>query len=90
MEKGQARKILSELLASHPSSVSFTKHCRVEMENDQLITGDLFNVLRGGKIHTDAEFENGQWRYRIQTAKMIVVIAFANPNKVRCVTTWRT
>ena len=89
MEKGQPRKILSELLASHSSSVSFTKHCLVEMKNDQLITGDLFNVLRGGKILTDAEFENGQWRYRIQTTKMIVVIAFANPKKVRCITTWR-
>jgi hypothetical protein len=59
------------------------------MAERDMTVGDVINVLHQGKILTDGEFERGQWRYRVQTLKMTVVIAFNNPSHVRGVTCWR-
>ena len=89
LEKGQAKKLISEILTKHPGAVGYTKHCLEEMTNDKMIIGDLLNVLRAGLISDPPEFEKEQWRYRVQTKKITVVVSFAAPNKIRCVTTWR-
>ena len=89
MNKGQARKVLSEIFNESPNFISYTKHALKEMQKDDLKAGDILNVIRAGKIYDDPEFENGSYRYRVQTSKITVVIAFRKPNHVVIVTAWR-
>lgn len=84
----QAQKQLNKLLNSM-CVTSFTKHASEEMEKDNLKTGDIFNVLNAGRIYDDPENINDSWRYRVETKKILVVVAFANPNKIRVITAWR-
>lgn len=89
LSSGQARKVLSEIFNQNPNLVSFSKHAFKEMKNDNLKTGDILNVLKAGRIYNSPEFENGSYRYRVQTQKITVVIAFRKPNHVVIVTAWR-
>lgn len=86
---GQARKLLSEIFNENPNFVSFTKHAFSEMLADNLKTGDILNVLKAGKIYEDPELEKGTFRYRVQTGKIVVVIAFRKPNHILVITVWR-
>ena len=85
----QARKLLSELLATNPNCFSYGSHFKERLLERKMIMGDIINVLHRGQILGDAEYENQQWRYRVQTLKMTVVIAFINPSHVRLITCWR-
>lgn len=89
LSKAQAKKVLSEIFNSDPNLVSYSGHCRMRMSTRELSTGDILNVLKAGKIHGDPEFENGSWRYRVETNKFVTVIAFRKPNHVVVVTAWR-
>lgn len=89
MSRIQARKKLSEFLKLKPNRIIQTKHFKQEMANDDLIMNDVINVLHKGQILEDPEFENGSYRYRVQTNKIVVVIAFNNPDRIILVTTWR-
>lgn len=68
--------------------VSFTLHALREMAKDQIETPDIVNVLRGGWVE-EAEWENREWRYRVQTQKFCVVVSFPLENEVRVITAWR-
>lgn len=72
----EARKLLRRLLDEGrfvlPGSGS---HARKEMDKDGLTDVDVVNVLRAGIVR-DPEWENGSWRYRVETAKMLFVAAF--------------
>jgi hypothetical protein len=85
----QARKVLAEIFNHNPSLVSFTKHAREQMFERDLKSGDVLNVLRAGKIFSVPDFENGSFRYRVQTNKMTVIVVFKKPNHVVIVTVWR-
>lgn len=50
-------------------------HARKEMDKDGLTDLDAVNVLRGGVVR-DPEWENGSWRYRVETHRMTFVVAF--------------
>ncbi len=50
-------------------------HARREMDKDGLTDVDAANVLRGGVVR-EAEWENGSWRHRIETQRIVFVIAF--------------
>ncbi len=89
LEKMQAKKILVEILNSNPSFISYSKHGLEQMRERNLRTGDVFNVLKAGKIYADSEIEHGSWRYRVQTKMITVVIAFVRPNHVKVITAWR-
>ncbi len=89
LDSTQARKLLSEILSKSPSFVWMTAHCKSQMQKRGMIATDVVNVLLGGKIHRAPEYENGQWRYRVETGMMTVVIAFEGPSLVCCVTAWR-
>ena len=52
-------------------------------------TVDCLNVLRGGSVE-EAEYENGEWRYRVHTGKMSVVVRFEDDTELMIVTAWRT
>jgi hypothetical protein len=81
--KAAALKILAE-----GGTVAFSKHSREEMAKDNLNDQDALNVLRGGVVDP-AEFENGSWRYRFRTSRMVFVIAFRSESELRVVTAWR-
>jgi hypothetical protein len=50
-------------------------HARKEMDKDGLTDVDAANVLRGGAVR-EAEWENGSWRHRVETQKMVFVVTF--------------
>ena len=43
------------------------------MDDDGLTDVDAVNVLRGGAVR-EAEWENGSWRYRVETARIVFVV----------------
>jgi putative zinc finger/helix-turn-helix YgiT family protein len=61
--------------------VGFTKHARAEMADDDMSVADCMNLLRAGLVGA-AEWENGEFRYRITTARMCIVIFVSVANAV--------
>jgi hypothetical protein len=66
------RRLLDEGKFIPPGAQS---HARKEMEKDGLTDVDAVNVLRGGVVR-ERELENGSWRHRVETQRMVFVIAF--------------
>lgn len=89
LSAGQARKVLAEIFNHNPNLISFTHHAREQMKVRDLMSGDVLNVLKAGKIVSEPEYENGSFRYRVQTKKNTVVVAFKKPNHVVVITAWR-
>jgi hypothetical protein len=87
LEGNAARKLISLLLRS--GQLTYTRHCREEMEKDDLTEVDVTNVLRGGHITEPAEKEKGTWRYRVHTNTIWVVVAFRSDVELVVVTVWR-
>jgi len=82
----EVRKLVRQILED--GTVSLTQHARDEMAKDGLETTDVENVLRSGWSEP-GEWENGAWRYRIMTARIVVAIEFVDENEVVVVTAWR-
>ncbi|MEY4515560.1 MAG: hypothetical protein RLZZ450_7682 [Pseudomonadota bacterium] len=80
------KKLIRAILSD--GTVGFTKHAREEMAKDKLVEIDVVNVLRGGVVEP-GEWENGSWRYRVRTARMVAVIAFRSESALTVVTAWR-
>lgn len=77
IDKNQARKLLGQILNSERPKIIFSRHALEELENDDLTTVDATNVLKSqDSFLEEGEFENGSWRYRVSTQKIVVVIAF--------------
>jgi hypothetical protein len=87
MARNEARKLLSEVLKS--GTISFTGHCEEALLDDDMDTGDARTVLAEGQILAEPELEHDEWRYRVETKKMCVVVAFVSETSGRCVTAWR-
>ena len=72
----EARKLIRRLLDDGKFiSPGARTHARKEMEKDGLTDLDAVNVLRGGSVR-EAEWENGSWRYLVETPKMTFVATF--------------
>jgi hypothetical protein len=69
-------------------TIKFTKHAREEMAKDGLDANDCRNLVRAG-VFEPAELENGEWRYRVRTARMCIVMAFRSVHHLTVVTAWR-
>lgn len=82
-----AKKVIRQILQA--GSFTYTKHSKDEMLADDLTTVDCENVLRGGVVRP-GEYENGTWRYRVETSRVTVVVAFRSENELVIVTAWRT
>ncbi len=80
--KSLIRAILEE------GSVRWGDHVLEKLKKDDLEIGDAINVLRGGVVR-DPEWENGEWRYHVETPRMCVVVAFVSETVLRVVTAWR-
>ena len=61
-----AKALIDEIRES--GEVSFSRHARDEMQNDDLSEIDVDNVLRGGYVEDLPDFEKGTWRYRVCTS----------------------
>jgi len=82
----EARALIDSIRAT--GIVGLGDHAVVEMNADDLDMQDARNVLRGGVVQ-EPEFENGEWRYQVRTAKMVFVVAFESERKLTIVTAWR-
>jgi hypothetical protein len=86
LSAADARKLIRAILDT--GVVSLTKHARIEMRKDEMDEVDVFNVLRGGFVQ-EAEWENGGWRYRVQTNKFVVIVEFEEVDSALVITVWR-
>lgn len=82
----EARQLLHQILVE--GRVIFSRHALIEMANDHMIEQDAINVLRAGVVDP-AEWENGDWRYRVHTPRFCVVVAFDSETLAIVVTAWR-
>lgn len=90
LDKNKARKLSLELCKK--SKIIFSKHSLKELINDDLDRMDAINVIMSpsAKIIKSPEFENGSWRYRVETNKICVVITFTEkPSGIIVVTVFR-
>jgi hypothetical protein len=86
MDPATAHRQIRAILES--GTVVWTQHARHELARDDMTTVDAENVLRAGVVEP-AEWENGEWRYRVRTARMFVVVAFESETELVVVTAWR-
>lgn len=86
LEPDRARQLIRSILQT--GRFSYSKHCVAEMERDDMTTVDCENILRAGVVGPP-DFEKGSWRYRVQTNRMAVVVAFRSPQELVVVTAWR-
>jgi hypothetical protein len=82
----EARQLLNHILME--GQVVFSRHALHEMAKDHMIEQDTIHVLRAGRFDP-AEWENGDWRYRIHTQRFCVVAAFDSETLAIVVTAWR-
>lgn len=50
-------------------------HARREMSKDDLGDQDAINILRAGIVR-EPEWENGSWRYHVETPRMCFIVTF--------------
>ena len=81
-----AKRLIRDILQN--GRFIYSKHAKDEMLDDDLTTIDCENVLRGGVVRP-GEREHGTWRYRVETSKITVVIAFRSDQELVVVTAWR-
>jgi hypothetical protein len=81
-----ARKLAREIFEN--GKVEISGHAREEMLKDNLATTDCLNLVRAGSFEAP-EHINGEWRYRITTKRICVVITFKSIDRLRVVTAWR-
>jgi hypothetical protein len=81
-----ARQLMREILRA--GRFIYSKHAKEELLADRLTTVDCENVIRGGVVRP-GEFENGSWRYRVETGRITMVVAFRSEHELVVVTAWR-
>jgi hypothetical protein len=81
-----AKRLAREIV--NAGTVEFCSHALEEMAKDDLHTTDCLNVLRGGS-YQPPEYINGEWRYRVETPRICVVMTFRSVTRLRVVTAWR-
>jgi hypothetical protein len=81
-----AKKLIREILRA--GRFTYSRHAKEELLADGLTTVDCENVLRGGVVRP-GELEHGTWRYRVDTSRITVVVAFRSEHELVVVTTWR-
>jgi len=86
LKPDQAKMLIRDILLAR--DITFSRHAIEEMKADNLTLLDCQNVLRAGVVRPP-DFENGTWRYRVETNRMAVVIAFRSRAEFIIVTAWR-
>ncbi len=92
LKPGGAKRAIIGILAEGTISwnTSTKSHFLEEMAKDKLTIPDCMNVLRGGVVDPAEWSEKfAEWRYRVHTNKICVVITFVADDELFIVTTWR-
>lgn len=63
-------------------------HFLDELRKDELDMVDAVNCLRAGIVE-EAEMDNGEWRYRVRTQKICLVVQFEAEDELLVITIWR-
>jgi hypothetical protein len=87
----EAKRRITAILDSEDGRVVFAEpHMSERMTERSLEKADVLNVLERGRVR-EAEWENGQWRHHVWTAKITVVVAFPEDKELTLlvVTCWR-
>jgi hypothetical protein len=87
LEPGEAQRLIRENLRQG-GRLTYSPHAFEEMDQDGLTMVDCANVLRAGMVAAP-ELRKGTWRYRVQTNRICVVVAFRSEDELRIVTAWR-
>lgn len=82
-----AKGLIREIL--RVGRFTYSRHAKEEMLADDLTTVDCENVLRGGAVRP-GERDRGTWRYRVETGRISVVVAFRSERELVVVTAWRS
>ena len=85
-DSAKTRELIRSILED--GVLVFSKHAHEEMEKDDLLDVDARNVLRGGVVRFP-EMVKGTWRYRVETRRIAVVVAFRSETELVVVTAWR-
>jgi hypothetical protein len=86
LKPAEAKRLAREIVEN--GTVELSAHAVAEMAKDELQTTDCLNLLRAG-TYEPAEHVNGEWRYRVGTPRICVVVTFASETRMRVVTAWR-
>lgn len=86
IKKDEAKRLIRQIVAM--GAVLFTSHARRELEKDGAGVVDALNVLRAGWVG-EAEYENGFWRYRVETPRFCVIAQFRSETALLVITAWR-
>lgn len=87
LDRYEAKKLAQQIIRD--GTFSFTSHCEKELKRDDMDTVDAVNIIAGGKIVREPEYEHQAWRYRVETQRMGVVIEIHSRNCLRVITGWR-
>jgi hypothetical protein len=68
LDEQVAKKLMVAIL--NEGRFEYSSHAEKELKEDDLTIVDAVNVIRGGVVEP-AEFENGEWRYRVRTSRMV-------------------
>lgn len=90
LSAGEVRHLVKAILENR-WDVSWTSHAKKELANDDMTTVDATNVLRCWRYMDAAEQDmtTGEWKYRIHTDLMGVVIKFRSTTRLTVITAWR-
>lgn len=91
LNRNEARKLAAKIMSQTPQNVRFSRHAIEELTHDDLTTTDAINVLTSpdSRIHQDGEWENGNYRYRLEISNLMIVIGFWKDGYgINVVTAW--
>lgn len=81
-----AQKVIQRI--ARTGACSFSRHAAEQLRKRNLTTVDCLNTLAAGVVRP-AEWENGTWRYRVESHRIAVVVAIESGTEIRVVTAWR-
>ena len=87
LAKGDAMALIRQIRAG--GSVFVPSYAKKRMAEREMDAVDVDNILRGGWLTEEAEYENGHWRYRVRTNAMYVVVQFESETALTVITVWR-
>jgi hypothetical protein len=86
LQATEARSQIRQILDHGALLVS--RHFKQKLRQQHMVMSEVLSALRNGTVD-EAEWENGSWRHRVRTSRLVVVVAFASESELALVTTWR-